>query len=390
MDVRTVRDPLKVGLLFHSNNSGNMGIGALTFADMALIRDAAGERPVEFVLLGFGDSTPSYPALSDTPSLPISVRHVLDPRKLFATLRQLDIVVDIGAGDSFSDIYGWRRLCFLLAAKIETFLAKVPLVHAPQTFGPFKSPFWASISERMIAWSALSFSRDEASIQSLNSIKLRKEVELASDVAFALPFTRPKRPTDDGIRVGINVSGLMYYGGYTGRNEFQIELDYPAFTRRLIERFSAEPGVTIHLIPHVFAMEGVRECDYAVCTMLAKEFALPTPPRFRDPIEAKSAISGMDFFLGARMHSCIAAVSSGVACVPIAYSRKFAGLFGALGYQHTVDARELDTDSAVDAVFDGYHRRTALAAEATKATAVARERLDVYVIGLRRLINQIA
>ena len=56
-------------------------------------------------------------------------------------------------------------------------------------------------------------------------------------------------------------------------------------------------------------------------------------PAFRTPVEAKSYIAGMDFFAGARMHACIAAVSSGVPVYPLAYSRKFNGLFvETLGY----------------------------------------------------------
>ena len=62
---------------------------------------------------------------------------------------------------------------------------------------------------------------------------------------------------------------------------------------------------------------------------------------------AKSYISSLGAFTGARMHATIAAFSSGVPTVPFAYSKKFAGLYGSLGYDFIVDARELDTPEAV-------------------------------------------
>ena len=43
-------------------------------------------------------------------------------------------------------------------------------------------------------------------------------------------------------------------------------------------------------------------------------------PYFATPMEAKSYISGMDLFIGARMHATIAAISAGVPVIPFSYS----------------------------------------------------------------------
>ena len=60
-----------------------------------------------------------------------------------------------------------------------------------------------------------------------------------------------------------------------------------------------------------------------------KKYILPLllSPLFFSPIDAKSYISGMHFFIGSRMHATIAAFSSNVPVFPLAYSRKFNGLF---------------------------------------------------------------
>ena len=67
-------------------------------------------------------------------------------------------------------------------------------------------------------------------------------------------------------------------------------------------------------------------------------------PAFNNPIDAKSFISGMDIFIGARMHGTIAAYSSGVPCIATAYSPKFINLFKVFDYDYVVDLTLLDND----------------------------------------------
>ena len=68
-------------------------------------------------------------------------------------------------------------------------------------------------------------------------------------------------------------------------------------------------------------------------------------PFFLSPSEAKSYISSMDLFLGARMHACIAAFSAGVPVLLLGYSRKFSGLFkDSLNYPYVL---ELASDFSV-------------------------------------------
>jgi polysaccharide pyruvyl transferase WcaK-like protein len=59
-----------------------------------------------------------------------------------------------------------------------------------------------------------------------------------------------------------------------------------------------------------------------------------------------------------------------VPVVPIAYSRKFAGLFGSLGYDETLDCQTLPAGEIETRVVAAFERRATLAAE----TAAARER----------------
>jgi polysaccharide pyruvyl transferase WcaK-like protein len=219
----------------------------------------------------------------------------------------------------------------------------------------------------------------------------RARVIEAVDVAFALPF-EPRFKSGEGLDIGLNVSGLLFNGGYSGSNEFGMQVDYASFTRALISALSARTDVRIHLICHVNAPDMPQDDDGRVADRLAEEFPkVIRAPTFTSPSEAKSYISGLDFLVAGRMHACIAAYSSGVPVVPVAYSRKFAGLFdGVLGYPHLVPVSGLSTDEAVAFTLDRLDRREELRAEIVEGSKRIEARLDLYREELRRLFDRVA
>jgi len=68
---------------------------------------------------------------------------------------------------------------------------------------------------------------------------------------------------------------------------------------------------------------------------------------FDTAITAKSFISGMDVFTGARMHATIAAYSSGVPVIPFSYSRKFEGLYDFIKYPYVISGKSIETEMAI-------------------------------------------
>jgi polysaccharide pyruvyl transferase WcaK-like protein len=203
----------------------------------------------------------------------------------------------------------------------------------------------------------------------------------------------PERPKDGPVRIGINVSGLLMSGGYTRNNMFGLQMDYPQLMRDILQRFADHPDACeVHLVPHVISWHrGALEDDYAASVKLSEEFSFATvAPAFTSPSEAKSYIAGMDFFMGARMHACIAAFSSGVPVVPMAYSRKFAGLFGALGYDETVDCTTQGADEILTRIFSAYERRAELAQAQKAAFETGLEKLGRYEMALGDLMDRLA
>ncbi|MEP2473683.1 MAG: polysaccharide pyruvyl transferase family protein [Paracoccaceae bacterium] len=384
--------PLTIGLLWHSANSDNLGVGALTVAQIAIVEGIAAElgREVRFLTLGWRDPRPSYVTADNVENANFRTRDLYRPSGLARSVRRCDIVLDIGAGDSFSDIYGAKRFIKYMTAKATVLALGRPLILSPQTIGPFKAGWARRVAFVTMRRAAAIFARDEKSIAILRDQGFGGDVHLASDVALRLPYDAPAARADDGpVRVGINVSGLLMNGGYTGANMFGLKGDYPAMMTRIVTRFAQMEGVVVHLVPHVIADTMPVEDDYRASETLARDVGqgVKMAPKFTSPSEAKTYIAGMDFFMGARMHACIAAFSSGVPVVPMAYSRKFAGLFGALEYPHTVDCTSDPAEEIEARIFEQFEARAALANETQAAFARGLDRLSAYEDSLRQIMS---
>jgi polysaccharide pyruvyl transferase WcaK-like protein len=390
---------LKIALIFHSARNANLGVGALTVSEVEIIRRIATARAIK-VHIDVIDSIAEGPICVSGPDVTVRETRILRrPLQVFAIIRKADLVIDIGAGDSFADIYGSGRLVRLFMMKYMAHLAGRPLVLAPQTFGPFVKRLSRFFAVQSIKRAAIVATRDRLSTDCARDLGYRGTVIEASDVALRLPYTAPApRAAGAPIRVGLNVSGLLMVGGYDRRNMFGLQMDYPALVREIIRRFQAHPDrCEVHLVPHVILREASREGlggmedDYSASLDLAKEFpGVQVAPAFATPSEAKSYIAGLDFFMGARMHACIAAFSSGVPVVPMAYSRKFAGLFGSLGYAKTVDCTTESSDAIIAQIFSAYEERAKLAEDVQVALGHGLEKLGAYEAALGDLMSRLA
>jgi len=383
-----------VGLAWHSLRPGNLGIDALSRTDIAIINSAAQSVgvDVDYVLMGNparDNGPPDIPGVTVGPR-PSLKRLLIGKDKYRAAVRRCDIVIDIGEGDSFADIYGAKRFGVQIISKLFALLAGKPLVLAPQTIGPFKHPASRAIAVYIMKRCEQVFSRDKLSTQVLRDLGITSNAAEAIDLAFSLPFTTPTRSIEGSTRVGINVSGLLAAGGYNSGNQFGLKIDYLDFTRSIIEHFLAIKNVEVFLVPHVLSAGSIED-DVAASKRLQDIYPrLKLAPSFQDSAEAKSFISGLDFLVAARMHACIAAFSSGVAVVPVAYSRKFAGLFGTLGFDYVLDAQKLGTEDAVAFVKKAFIERSELENSIKAGLEIVHERLKSYEDFIAKLLKRIA
>jgi polysaccharide pyruvyl transferase WcaK-like protein len=230
--------------------------------------------------------------------------------------------------------------------------------------------------------------RDRLSLDALGELAPRAHGVLSVDVAFALPFEdRGARRGRGPVKIGVNVSGLLFNEARSGRNRFGLEVNYADLMERFIADLVAKSEVEVHLIAHVTGSAPDWDDDGPVADQLARAFpAAIRAPNFGDPSAAKSYISGLDFLVAGRMHACIAAFSAGVPVTPVAYSRKFSGLFGMLDYPWMVPVEGVGTDEALAYLHDCVERRDELARDAARGMAKVEALMEAYRAELRRFL----
>lgn len=387
------RKEITVGFLWHSLGSGNLGVGALTESNIAIVRSAAEEMNlrVNFLILGTSDkSIPDLAKELNQAGHTLECHRVRIFRKSYRDLvKRCDFVLDIGEGDSFADIYGFERFFYHWIGKNIVCSLNRPLILSPQTIGPFDGAITRMMAKQIMWRCKKIFSRDSLSSDYLKSLGIISNTEEAIDVAFCLPYFQPDKK-EEITKVGINVSGLLFNGGYTGNNQFGLTVDYAATVRQMIEYFLNNCSAEVHLISHVLEPNMQTEDDHAACEQLLNEYPqIILAPRFSRPSMAKSYIAQMDFFVGARMHACIGAYSACVPVIPMAYSRKFNGLFGTLGYTAIADCKKDDANSVLEKIKHGFAHRLELKNVVVESKKIIDQRISLYQSALKEMMLQV-
>ncbi len=279
-------------------------------------------------------------------------------------LHRADLIGEIRGGDSFSDIYGFKKFFFGVLPTFTPLIMGKPLVLLPQTFLPFRSRVAGAMARWIIRHSSNVYARDKNSLQVVREMlgPHERKAHFCPDVAFALepallavpPLTPPLTLTDASV-VGININGMLYTQG--DKDRFNLNGSYRRFIDQLVERILTQTRLHIVLVPHVFSDESQddlqpsREVAQAVPPEHAWRVHLLNQPL--GPAELKAIIGRCNFFIGSRMHSCIAALSQSIPCIGIAYSGKFSGVFESVGAGSLViDAAQYNAATLVDHVLN--------------------------------------
>jgi polysaccharide pyruvyl transferase WcaK-like protein len=396
----------KVCLLGAKFDSGNMGVSALAASLVKLIKMNRSDASISLLIGNRSPSPHSLRISADTIiQIPVvnyrlspksaiqqhifwifllaciqrvipfrSVRKKIINSNLFLrTMKDADFVGDIRGGDSFSDIYGLSTLILGSMPVMVALLLRKELVLLPQTYGPYNSELGKYIARGILKRAHRIFSRDKEGVNFLKDLMKRhalKEVVFCPDVAFMLDSIKPKQtsihPALPSVKkvplFGFNISGLLYIDEYNKNNSLGLKIDYRSFVQKMALAVLDKTDAHLLFVPHTFSPAFAS--DPIACCEVIK--TLPDSYKERvhivsgeyDQSEIKAIIGSCDFFVGSRMHACIAALSQGIPTGGVAYSKKFVGVFESVGMAETVvDGRSIDTDEAVNLVLGLYVKR---------------------------------
>lgn len=360
----------KVGLLGFELESSNKGCEALSYAFIHFLQECMDEKECEIVVFHIHDTLGYLPEVFPGmrfKNIPIHMKKIGFWKEFAHELRSCDVIFDITHGDSFSDIYGLWWVVKTTCLKWRCLAAGCPLVLLPQTYGPFKNGLLKRWAMRVIAGSTRVYCRDDISCKYLKGLldaKTQEKIKVYTDIAFALPYVQQVKCNDGRLRIGLNVSGLLWNACEKGAG-FKLTTNYHDYCRKLIGQLTKRDNVELWLVPHVIC-DGREGADYyendcRAMRMLLKEFpGCKFRSDFKTAMDVKSFISGLDCLIAGRMHATIAAYSAGVPCIPFAYSRKFLGLYDFLDYPYVVDGNTLETQAAVDRTLELIDQRESL------------------------------
>ena len=286
-------------------------------------------------------------------------------------------ILDLSGGDSFTDLYGPWRFRSITLPKLIAIEASRPLFLLPQTYGPFQDTDNKREAQKILRRSTMAWARDPWSHDQLRDL-LGGDFDLdrhrsGVDVAFLLESRPPGQPLPRALdailespgrkAAGINVSGLLYNRSDEAAERHGFKGRYREVIAELVRRFLADTDWSVVLVPHVITPDTHYESDRAAALQLADllevdESRLVVAPSYDDPRHVKWLISQFDWFCGTRMHSTIAALSSGVVSAAVAYSDKTRGVFETCGQQeHVADLRRSDTTETVDRLWQAWQAR---------------------------------
>jgi polysaccharide pyruvyl transferase WcaK-like protein len=309
---------------------------------------------------------------------------------------QTAVNYSIAGGDSFSDIYGMMRFLYVALPQILVLLLGRDLVLLPQTYGPYNGWVARFLARWIMRRARTIVSRDTQGVETVRQVAGADgpNVQVVPDLGFCMTAEavearisqRIEELRSGGPIVGINVSSLLYMGGYTGDNMFKLRDPFPALVAALVDHTVRDLGAGVLLVPHVCGGPLSQEDETRLCDRLQAEFSRRHGERVRylgDHLshrQTKAVIGQCDLFIGARMHACIAALSQGIPAVGLAYSRKFRGVFASIGMEELVaDLRVWETGRVIEILDKAYERRGDLQSIlGRKMPAVRAQVLDLF------------
>ena len=395
-----------------SPDTGNLGVTALCYSML----DGLYERipDANFFVLDNGSGL-RKDTLADVPVTrhgawwswrlwrPESLRQMLGLSRLSLSLNPVtrflkdSVLLDISGGDSFTDLYGQKRFDLIHATKELALRCGAKLILMPQTYGPFASDKNRAKAEYLCKKAAGAFARDSKSFEVLKSMVGscfdEKKHFAGIDLAFQLKTFDAAEYMSERLRtwienrsrpvIGLNVSGLLFVDPKAQMQRYGLKTNYAELSIKLLERLLSDTDANIVLISHVFGDPRTQDSDPVACNELAARFnsdRLDVFDSSRDPRVAKGLISQLDYFAGTRMHTVIAALSSGVPVTGLAYSLKFKGVLKSVGVEDAcIELRTESIESIISQVLHGYNNRQEIRERLRQAAA------QIKRVGIKQL-----
>lgn len=246
----------------------------------------------DFVVFGFNKRR--LPLLVAIPLLLVySIKYV----------RMCDLVLDI-PGDTSNDVNLYSQITRFLLSKL---FGKKFVVYAVSS-GPFKYGITRLIANYYYRAVDFLVVREALTKRCLERLGVRK-IMLTADLAFLLK----KADVKDVFRKREGLGTIKPFIGISVKHNYERTDSYCRLIQEIAEYITSEIGTNVFFIPHedddkTFSKRIFEEIQNSKTYVLEGDFL---------PDELKTIIGESEFFIGSRIHACIAAISLGIPTMAI-------------------------------------------------------------------------
>ncbi|MEV8595691.1 polysaccharide pyruvyl transferase family protein [Streptomyces sp. NPDC052012] len=241
-----------------------------------------------------------------------------------------DLVVSNGGGYVLArpGLDGHQNVYFVLLPAMLAQKANVPVVWAPESFGPFPSGLQRKLVGKVLRRSAAVLARENVSVTELRSCGIPDQrIERAVDSGFAFA---PEKRTDWRARLGVGPADRLV--GITARRWLApaAQERYERELARTIDAVQAT-GARAVLIPQV-STDYLGDDDRIVERRI-RDYCTSGPLMIDEVVDyrdLKGIYDECSLLIGTRFHSVIFSLTSYVPCVAIEYEHKTGGIMADL------------------------------------------------------------
>lgn len=263
---------------------------------------------------------------------------LIKKNETFRIMNNSDIIVVCGGG--FLGGKKFDSLMHLFQIYANTKFDK-PVIVMGTSIEPIESTFIKKSTENILKRVDFIYARETITYEYLKTFLDEDKFTLIPDMAFMLKDIKEKNKivelkNEKNLLIGITVRKWNFPNS---SNPAQCMENYLNSVTSCMESIIEEKNAIFVFIPQVIV-------EYGNDTDIAKLIKEKISDKYKDriiiieddlsPIELKTLIWNLDFFVGTRMHSNIFATSMGVPTVAIAYEKKTNGIMQTVGLQDYV------------------------------------------------------
>lgn len=279
------------------------------------------------------------------PIIKLGLKKIISKNKVVKSYLESDLIIDL-SGDTFSDGKAGNSFLTLLTLYFAFFLKK-PLAIYSQSIGPFRK-IYLPFLKRGINRANLLIIREKITEKYLKEVGISSKIYLFPDCAFALNSSSDERilkiMQNEGISLEKSIIGISANAMVGDKNYIEVMAKISDY---LVEKTNAQ----IVFIPHVIS---IKKGDLDDDRLIAKKIISKSKNKSEChiirgdyfPEELKGVISRCEIFIGGRMHSNIASLSSGVPTIATSWSHKYQGIMDHLGQgEYVCDIKNIEYEN---------------------------------------------